>query len=337
MTINSETALATMMRDPAMIEDVRVLSQVNNWRAAVAIARQWIIIAATVAAAIYLHHWAAYCIAIVIIASRQHTLVVLMHDATHYRLFTNRTANDLISDLFCAYPQGITTLGYRLEHLPHHGGLNTEDDPYYRMFQDDEVWQFPKSRLAALRVFLADLFIWNLPRNLTMWRRWAAFSLWLRHRHDPKLASRCLRDLILSAIFHCTVIATVIWFNVWQWYLLLWALPALTFFMLFVRLRWISEHTFRPATNQVRDTRHVNGTIFERLFVAPLNINYHIAHHLYTSVPFYNLPALHKRLMSEPHYAAEARSYSSYFSTRDSVFSELLVRKLPQEGLPIVP
>ncbi len=336
MTINSGSALAAMMRSPEMIEDVRAFSQVNNWKAAAAIARQWAIIAATIAATIYLHHWAAYAVAVFIIASRQHTLVVIMHDATHYRLFTNRTANDLISDLFCAFPQGISTLGYRLEHLPHHGGLNTEDDPYYRMFQDDEVWQFPKSRLAALRVFLADLFIWNLPRNLTMWRRWAPISLWWRHRTDPKLASRCLRDAILSSVYHVSIVATVIWFNVWQYYLLLWALPALTFFMLFVRLRWISEHTFRPATGEVRDTRHVPATLFERMIVAPLNINYHIAHHLYTSVPFYNLPALHKRLLDEPHYAAEARSYSSYFSSRDSVFSELLVRKLPQGELPIV-
>jgi fatty acid desaturase len=329
MTINAESALATMMRDPAMIEDVRGFSQVNNWRAAAAIARQWVIIAATIAAAIYLHHWAAYAIAIVIVASRQHTLVVLMHDATHYRLFSNRFANDFFSDLFCAFPEGITTLGYRLEHLPHHGGLNTEDDPYFRMFQADEVWQFPKSRWAALRVFLADVLIWNLPRNIAMWRRWAPISLWWRYRHDPKLASRCRRDAILSCACNGAVIAAMIWFNVWQWYLLLWVVPALTFFMLFVRLRWISEHTFRPATGEVRDTRHVYATLFERLFVAPLNINYHIAHHLYTSVPFYNLPALHKRLLAEPHYAAEARSYGSYFSSRDSVFSELLVRKLP--------
>lgn len=337
MIIQAESALTSMMRDPAMIEDVRVLSQVNNWRAAVAIARQWIIIAATIAAAIYLHHWAGYLLAIVIIASRQHTLVVLMHDATHYRLFSNRLANDLVSDLFCAFPQGITTLGYRLEHLPHHGGLNTEDDPYYRMFQDDEVWQFPKSRAAAWRVFLADLFIWNLPRNISMWRRWAAFALWRRHRHDPKLAGRCLRDLILCALFHIAILTAVIWFGVWHWYLLLWVVPALTFFMLFVRLRWISEHTFRPATDQVRDTRHVCATVFETLFVAPLNINYHIAHHLFTSVPFYNLPALHKRLLAEPHYAAEARSYNSYFSSRDSVFSELLVKKLPQEEQLVAP
>src|SRR5258707_228012 len=121
MAINSEQALAAMMRDPSMIEDVRVFSHVTNWRAAAAIFRQWGFIAVTIAAAVYCHHWAVYALAMVVIASRQHTLVVIMHDATHYRLFTNRTANDLVSDLFCAFPVGISTLGYRLEHLPHHG------------------------------------------------------------------------------------------------------------------------------------------------------------------------------------------------------------------------
>lgn len=329
MISNSEQALSSLMRDPSMIEDVRQYSQVNNWRAATAIARQWVIIAATVATAIYVHHWTAYVMAIVVIASRQHTLLVLMHDATHYRLFTNKLANDILSDLLCAFPLGISTLGYRLEHLPHHGGLNTPADPYYQMFQADDVWHWPKSRWSALRVFLADLFVWNLPRNLAMSRRWATIPLWLRHRHDSKLASRCLRDVVYSIVFHVAVFTALIVSGWWPYYLLLWVVPALSFCMLFVRLRWISEHTFRPATNEVRDTRHVYATIFERFIVAPLNINYHIAHHLYTSVPFYNLPALHKRLMSEPHYAAEARNYSSYFSSRDSVFNELLVRKLP--------
>ena len=334
MTSNTEAALATMMRDPAMIEDVRVFSQVNNWRAAAAIARQWVIIAATLTAAVYLHHWAAYGIAMVIIASRQHTLVILMHDATHYRLFSNRTANDVFSDLFCAFPIAITTLGYRLEHQPHHGGLNTDADPYYRMFQADDVWHWPKSRWAALRIFLADLFVWNLPRNLSMASRWAAVPLWLKHRKDPLLAARVRRDAILYNLYLVAVVTAVITLGVWQWFLLLWIAPALTFFMLFIRLRWISEHTFRPATDEVRDTRHVDATTLEQLFVAPLNVNYHIAHHLYTSVPFYNLPALHKRLLAEPHYAAEARSYGSYFSSRVCVFNELLVRKLPQAEPP---
>ncbi len=338
MTITSEAALATMMRDPAMIEDVRRFSQVSSFRAAMVIARQWLIIAGTIAAAVYFHHWAVYLVAMIIIASRQHTLVILMHDATHYRLCSNRTANDLVSNLFCAFPVGVTTLGYRLEHQPHHGGLNTDADPYYRMFQADDVWHWPKSRWAALRVFLADVFVWNLPRNLRMASHWAAVPLWLKYRSDPMLAARVRRDAILYSLYFAVVVTTVISLGVWQWFLLLWIAPAMTFFMLFIRLRWISEHTFRPATDEVRDTRHVCPTFFERLIVAPLNVNYHIAHHLYTSVPFYNLPALHTRLLTEPHYAAEARSYGSYFSSRDSVFSELLVRKLPHgEPLTVSP
>jgi fatty acid desaturase len=53
-------------------------------------------------------------------------------------------------------------------------------------------------------------------------------------------------------------------------------------------------------------------------------VNIHLAHHLFTSVPFYNLPKLHKRLMLEPYYQNESQRYDTYFSSKDCVFADLL-------------
>jgi fatty acid desaturase len=235
VSIPAASPLAPLLREPAMVERVRLLSQINNVRAAVAILRQWLVIAAVVAVAIYCNHWLIYGLAIIVIASRQHTLVVLMHDATHYRLFSNRTANDLLSDLFCAFPLGITTLGYRLEHLPHHGHVNTMDDPYYAMFQKDSVWHWPKTRWGALRIFLADVFFWNLPRNMTMGSHWMALSVWRRNRKNPQIARRAAWDLARTLTFIAVVCGIVTLIGEWPRFLLLWTLPSLTFFMLFVR------------------------------------------------------------------------------------------------------
>jgi fatty acid desaturase len=45
------------------------------------------------------------------------------------------------------------------------------------------------------------------------------------------------------------------------------------------------------------------------------NINYHLEHHLFPAVPWYNLPKLHRLL--EPEYrragASSYRSYSAFF------------------------
>ena len=47
-------------------------------------------------------------------------------------------------------------------------------------------------------------------------------------------------------------------------------------------------------------------TFLEALFILPRNIGYHIEHHWYPSVPFYNLPAFHARLMEDGSYRANA-------------------------------
>ncbi len=45
----------------------------------------------------------------------------------------------------------------------------------------------------------------------------------------------------------------------------------------------------------------------ERILVAPLNVGYHLEHHLYPSVPFYRLEELHRRLMRVDVFRNQAR------------------------------
>jgi fatty acid desaturase len=47
----------------------------------------------------------------------------------------------------------------------------------------------------------------------------------------------------------------------------------------------------------------------------PRNIHYHIEHHWYPSVPFYNLPALHAELMRQPGFRQQAVVTSSVFAS----------------------
>jgi fatty acid desaturase len=74
-------------------------------------------------------------------------------------------------------------------------------------------------------------------------------------------------------------------------------------------------------------TRHVDATWLERLVLAPINVNYHLAHHLYPSVPFYNLPKLHKRLMAYEVFREHAHITNSYLGIKEGVLSEVLVRQ----------
>ncbi len=88
-------------------------------------------------------------------------------------------------------------------------------------------------------------------------------------------------------------------------YLLWWAaelfvLPAL------VRLRQVGEHgTAADRTSQ--DPRLNTGTTlapwWQRVFIAPNDVNYHLEHHFMASVPPYNLRSLHELLVERGFYA----------------------------------
>jgi fatty acid desaturase len=46
--------------------------------------------------------------------------------------------------------------------------------------------------------------------------------------------------------------------------------------------------------------------------VAPKNVNFHIEHHFYPSVPFYRLPQLHRTLMSKAEFKDSVHVTRSY-------------------------
>jgi fatty acid desaturase len=64
--------------------------------------------------------------------------------------------------------------------------------------------------------------------------------------------------------------------------------------------------------HELSSTRSVMPYFWERAFFAPHNVNYHLEHHLYPGVPFYNLPELHKALMQNPTYVARAHNTRGY-------------------------
>ena len=48
--------------------------------------------------------------------------------------------------------------------------------------------------------------------------------------------------------------------------------------------------------DSVTDAATVVPTVFDRIFLVPKNVGYHIEHHLYPSVPFFRLPHLARDL-----------------------------------------
>ena len=97
----------------------------------------------------------------------------------------------------------------------------------------------------------------------------------------------------------------------WYEFLLYWIVPFCTWHMTAQYIRLVCEHSGMPdskpgAPPSYALTRTTLARAWERWLLVPLNIYYHVEHHFYPSVPFYNLPALHEALMNQPGYRENA-------------------------------
>ena len=303
-------------------QQVQELSKVSNLRFLWAVTRQWIAIAAAVAIAAWSNHWLVYLLMIVVIATRQHALGILMHDGTHYRCLTNRKANDIICDLFCALPIGMLTSRYRYEHQLHHRFLNTSGDPYWNDFEHDTDWQWPKKKWDAAMIFLKDLAGLNASRISRVTYRW---SPWINHFSGKEIPPPLtVSERITIYGFYTALFSIITLTGTWFEFVVLWLVPLSTVMIALMRLRTIAEHLVLPNKNALDASRHTDGTLLERLSISPLNINYHIDHHLFPLVPYYRLPQLHELLLQNERYQEHAQINKTYLGIKDGLIGEII-------------
>ena len=326
----------------ALAADVRALSGVSAPRAALAIGREWLLIAVAIGVAVQSAHPLAWIGAGLFVGSRQHALLVLMHEAAHHRLCRSREWNDWIGDLLLALPNNVLLRRYRVLHAAHHRFANDRHlDPDRRTIEADDQWWFPRARASAAGVFLRDLTGLNasrMARVVAMYAPWPVVGAHLRPpappvgRADaPATRSELARIGVYLGLLGALLAVTG---GVWA-YLALWVVPSLTVLPALLRLRGISEHEGDVGVDEVSVSRHVQAGVAEGFLLAPFHINFHVAHHLFPSVPWYNLPALHARLLAEPAYRERLVAVPSYTGPGGVV--DVLMPRAPREvpeGMP---
>ena len=319
--------LGRFSRAPWMPE-VRRLSQTSNWHSVCMIAFQWGLIALACWAAVASGHWLVYVLAAFVIASRQQALGILVHDASHYLLFSNHAVNDVVADLFLAFPVGLSTTLYRSTHLLHHRHANSPQDPDVLIAGNDPDWRWPKTRWGCLRLLLMSLFALNLQRAAGVYMRWNPGSNLFR----PLSPAFPLRARLLWFGSTIVVFGLVAWFNVWIPALLLWVLPSITILNVISRIRATAEHVLTPSTHELNSTRTVIPAWWERWLIAPLGINHHLEHHLFPSVPGYKLDELHRQLMRDEEFRQLAHITPTYCGLRHGLLGELLTPRVDESA-----
>ncbi len=255
---------------------------------------------------------------IVIIAARQHALAVLMHDVAHHRFLKNRTVADVVSNLFMAYPVLLDTDGYRKNHEKHHHNLFTEHDPDWMRKKGHPDWDFPQTKSAffiqLLRICCGGGVLWL--RGL------------MKATQQKKSGDSGHRIHISIRGAYYTALAILVWYTGAYMAALLWFVSLFTLMPVFARIRSIAEHFGTSRVDDLTMTRSINASWWERLLFAPHCIGLHLPHHLFISVPFYNLRKLNKHLMDISAYRDHAHITRSYFFPyKGSLLEELTITR----------
>jgi fatty acid desaturase len=264
-------------------EEIRALLTQRDWRSWISIALDWGLVFASFAAVARWPHPLVVVLALFVIGGRQLGFAILMHDAAHRVLLRSRRWNDRIGNWLCAYPIWSDLHPYRAYHLVHHAKNWTPEDPdlalaakhpVTRASMRRKVWRDLSGRTG--RKFARAAF----QRSFGSYRRSARAR---RATHGFLITNACLLAG-LAALGHAELYP--LWVGAW-----------LTTHTLVARIRSIAEHGMVPdPADPLRNTRTTLASWWERLFLAPNRVNFHLEHHLIMTVPHYHLPRLHRLL-----------------------------------------
>lgn len=304
---------------------VRELSQLRPlpliWAAVV----QYGVIASCIALSLYTGHWLVYLLSIVVIGTRQHALGILMHEGSHYRVAHNKALNDAISNFFFAFPLLLSTTLYRRFHLPHHRYTNTDRDPQTVTMAGDDDWVWPKDNIQCFKTLFFDTIGINMGKVMKVIGLWNPLTRLFAYDENKK-AVLPKSERIQFTVFLLLVCTMLYVTQGWLTFLILWVIPASTVLGFLFRFRGVAEHLcLLPAPHtELTNTRTVIPTPIEKFLVCQCGINWHIEHHIFPSVPFYNLKKLHQLLMEDPVFAEQAFVTRGYFNTKHGLLSQIV-------------
>jgi len=309
-------------------EEVRELSRLRPARAVADVAWLWaqILLAWTV---VFLHPtWWVVLLAIPVIGTRHYALHVIAHDGIHRRVLPNAGANDLFTDLFLLGPVASVVRVHGRNHLLHHRHLARDADPDRHKYASGN-----KRTPGQVLLYLSGLSsLAPLLRNVFL--RGAGEEGGRPGRGLPDLRPRDLA--IVGGWQLALATGLTLGTGAWWGYPLLWLLPVYLFTYLGDVARQFLEHA-HPEPDAVADGHRLityTSSAPERLLFAPRGMNFHAAHHLWPSIPYYHL-ARADRLMRERNRSQELSWRGSYLGALVAYLRALPIGPLhPAEPAP---
>src|SRR6202051_3594791 len=110
-------------------------------------------------------------IAVMVVGTRQLGLAILMHEAAHGGLHSNKVINEWIGQWICAVPVGADLASYRSYHLQHHKFTQQPEDPDLSLSAPFPITKESYTR-KAIRDLTGQTFVkQRLPLLLSLFKR----------------------------------------------------------------------------------------------------------------------------------------------------------------------
>ncbi len=247
----------------------------------------WAQTAITIGFALVVGHPLAWVVAFVFMGAVHARFAILMHEAAHKLLFTNKRANDTIGRWLVAYPALVPMELYRRSHFAHHRDEFGPDEPDLNLYNG-----YPITRASMKRKLWRDL------RGTSGWKSFKVLLQAVGKEEGFGVARQiAVAQVVLAIVLSAIGVAVAGWVGLLT-YPVLYLGSWLTVWRVINRLRSIAEHGgMERSSDRRRTTHHVEQSWLARFWIVPFNTGWHLAHHVDMGVPFRNLPALHRELV----------------------------------------
>lgn len=240
--------------------------------------------------------------ALFIIGGQQLGLAVLMHDSSHFSVFSSKRVNDFVGSWLSGYLMFNKMQSYRPYHKLHHLNTGTTEDPDLLLTRG-----YPTSKKSMLRKFTRDLLgITGLKSSIALLMMSLGYIKYTQSgsiERTPKEERKVNWMGLIGPVISNLVLFIVLSILFDPRIYIFWLLAYFTTFQFCTRVRAMAEHSMvEDTTDPIRNTRTTQANLLERLLFAPYHVNYHLEHHMLMTVPSYNLPKMHKLLVERGFY-----------------------------------
>jgi fatty acid desaturase len=235
-----------------------------------------------------LNHWSVFIPALLITAALQHHLVTIMHEGAHRAVHPNMKVNDRWAQAMCAF-----------QHHRHSGDV--ENDPEVKFYQGTGIGYGAKDN-KLIRNLIGDLTGLATIRSIIVLTKYTKKVV-----QEGKLRKLTFWDFKWGVIGLTMIVLPPLVLGFLKSFLLLWILNMAILTPLLIRWHSIGEHTGVDADYEQDKTITHEFNILTNFFLYPIHSGWHLEHHLFAQIPWYNMKEFRRELLNREDYQAEAK------------------------------